>query len=105
VPMTPEDALRQTIEDRKARIEEGRRDRRIRAFTSLLSALVAIGAAYLAFLQALQQINATERFQIVDSETAAGGAVLRIDTRTGQSWVLREGAGGATWTSVATVTP
>ena len=104
MPLSEKDALEQTIKDREARILDNRRDRRMRALTSLMSALVAIGAAYLAFLEALERINApVNRYEIVVGETSGGNAIVRIDTHTGDSWILRADPNGEVWTRVRSI--
>ncbi|CAA0126403.1 Uncharacterised protein [Halioglobus japonicus] len=124
MPMSEGDSLKQTIEDRRTRIEmdrldreersrlskldrdartaDNRKDRWVQALTSLLSAAAVICVAYLAFLEALERINAPDdKYIVVSVESRSGKATVRVDKHTGDTWQLQSSDDdGAKWTKI-----
>ena len=99
--LSKEDSFRQTIADREARVSDNRKDRLLRAFTSLLSALVAIAAAYFAFLKAIEQINApTKQFEVVVVDTKSSKQAIRVNTHSGETWLLKVSEDGIRWVDI-----
>jgi hypothetical protein len=86
MPLSPEDALEQTIKDRRSR-----------TFVALIVAFAAIAAAYAAASAAIDAASAAidklgyakAKYQILlTGEQAGTRAVVKLNINNGQSWVL-----------------
>ena len=79
MPLSPEDALEQTIKDRRSR-----------TFVALIVAFAAIAAAYAAASAAIDKLGyAKAKYQILlTGEQAGTRAVVKLNINNGQSWVL-----------------
>jgi hypothetical protein len=90
MPLSPEDALEQTIKDRRSR-----------TFVALFVAFAAIAAAYAAASAAIDKFgdaasaagdklgDAKGKYQILlTGEQAGTRTVVKLNTNNGQSWVL-----------------
>jgi hypothetical protein len=79
MPLSPEDALEQTIKDRRSR-----------TFVALIVAFAAIAAAYAAANAAIDKLgDAKGKCQILlTGEQAGTRTVMKLNIDNGQSWVL-----------------
>jgi hypothetical protein len=78
MPLSPEDALEQTIKDRRSR-----------TFVALIVAFAAIAAAYAAANAAIDKLGDAKGYQILlTGEQAGTRTVMKLNINNGQSWVL-----------------
>ena len=100
-------------EDRKTRIEQENKARAAtieqedkargnRTLVALISALAAIGATFGAAVIGIEKLDgATTRFSVITSGPAAAPvAILKVDTKTGQTWSLEKSVHGLSWRAV-----
>ena len=89
-------------EDRKARNQQAFWDRVAQTGVALISALAAIGAAYFAAEFGIEKLGASSaRFAVIDVKSASGSDVaLKLDTKSGQTWVLTQTPKANAWLSV-----
>src|SRR5579859_5580096 len=89
-------------EDRKARNRQAYWDRVVQTGVALISAPAAIVAAYLAAEFGIEKLGANStRFAIIDVKSASGSDVaLKVDTKSGQTWVLTQTPKASAWLPV-----
>lgn len=89
-------------EDRKARNKQAYWDRVAQTGVALISALAAIGAAYLAAEFGIEKLGANSaRFAVIDLKSATSSDVaLKLDTKSGQTWVLSQTPKASAWLPV-----
>lgn len=89
-------------EDRKARNRQANNDRIVQAVVAGISAVAAIGAAYLTARFGIERLSATSAHYTIISAKASGGTdvALKLDTQSGQTWVLAQTPRDTAWVLV-----
>lgn len=90
-------------EDRKERARQAFRDRIAQTLVALLSALAAVATAYCAARYGIDKLEAgSASYTIAAVKTTASspGTALKINSKTGDTWMLVTGKAGPVWQKV-----
>jgi hypothetical protein len=90
-------------EDRKARNVQANWDRVVQTSVALISAVGAIAAAVIVGLIGIDRLSHdAARYSIIALKTTGGSdSAVKVDAKTGQTWMLAPSPNGLTWRAVS----